>query len=258
MIKIGAQYYTIRDNCQTLEDFDTSCKKVTEMGYRYIQLSGIGDFSADEIKTIIDKYNLKVVCTHRSVEKYLNELEGEIKFHKILDCKICGIGACPYFWYEGDKNEDVDKFVREFKPVVQKLKEEGLVFAYHNHAMEFEKLDGKYIFDKLVEKMNSDNFKFILDVYWLAVAGINPAKFIVENKEKIACVHFKDLKVFENTAKYAEIGNGNLEWDEIISACEEAGVEYALVEQDDFWYNDDAFKSLEISCEYLKKKAVTF
>ena len=43
--RIGAQYYTIRDFCGTLDDFDYSCKKISEIGYKTVQLSGIGDFS---------------------------------------------------------------------------------------------------------------------------------------------------------------------------------------------------------------------
>lgn len=256
MIKLGAQYFTIRDYCQTIEDFDTSCKKVSEIGYKYIQLSGIGGFSADEIKPIIDKYGLEVVCTHRAPQNYLEKLEEEIKFHKTLGCKVCGIGALPSFGEDKTRKETVEEFVEKFKPVVQRLKEEGLVFAYHNHAFEFEKIDGKYVFDTIVEKMASDNFKFILDVYWLSFAGINAAKFITKNKDDIACVHFKDLRVFGNTAKFAEVGEGNLDWDEIISVCEDAGVEFALVEQDDFWYNNDPFKSLAISYDFLKKRGL--
>ena len=256
MIKLGAQYFTIRDYCQTVEDFDTSCKKVSEIGYKYIQLSGIGDFSADEIKPIIDKYGLKVVCTHRPPKNYLDNLENEIKFHKTLDFKICGVGSMPYFYEMEDRSEAIEEFVKNFKPVVQRLKEEGLVFAYHNHAIEFERINGKHTFDTLVEKMSSDNFKFILDVYWLAFAGIDPAKFILKNKDDIACVHFKDLKVVENTAKYAEVGVGNLVWEEIISACKEADVEFALVEQDDFWNNNNPFESLVISYDFLKKRGL--
>ena len=52
-LQIGAQYYTIRDFCQTLEDFRESCKKVAEIGYKTVQLSGIGDFKAEEIKPIL-------------------------------------------------------------------------------------------------------------------------------------------------------------------------------------------------------------
>lgn len=250
-IKIGAQYYTIREFCQTIEDFDESCKKVSEMGYKYVQLSGTGNFSADEIKPILDKYSLKTVCTHRAPQNYLENIESEIEFHKTLDCKIAGLGAMPG---HNAERETIDSFVKKFKPVVERLAKEGITFAYHNHAFEFAKIDGKFAFEIICEKMAADNFGAILDVYWLAYAGVNPAKFIREHSENIACVHFKDLRVSGNEAVYAEVGNGNLDWDDIISACEECGVEYALVEQDFNHLDDDPFKSLKVSYDFLKEK----
>ena len=248
-IKIGAQYYTIKDFCQTIEDFDESCKKVAEIGYKYIQLSGIGNFEASEIKPIIDKYGLEVVCTHRPAVNYLENLDKEIEFHKTLGIKICGLGCMPGF---NANPETVKNFVKDFTSVAEKLAQNGLTFAYHNHAFEFEKIDGKYVFDIITEA--STNFKFILDVYWLAFAGINPAKFIKKYADTLACVHFKDLKIVDNGPAYAEIGNGNLEWDEIIAACEEVGVEYALVEQD--ICDGDPFDSLKISYDFLKSKGL--
>ena len=38
--RIGAQYYTIRDYARTLEDFEESCRKVREIGYQTVQISG--------------------------------------------------------------------------------------------------------------------------------------------------------------------------------------------------------------------------
>ena len=127
-----------------------------------------------------------------------------------------------------------------------------MIFAYHNHAFEFEKIDGKYVFDIINEKMSGDNFKFILDVYWLSYAGINPAKFIKKYKGKIACVHFKDLKIREKQPCIAEVGYGNIDWDDVISACMESDVEYALVEQDRC--DGDPFDSLKMSYDFLKEK----
>ena len=69
-------------------------------------------------------------------------------------------------------------------------------------------------------------------------------------------VFFKDLKIADNQPHFAEIGQGNLEWDEIISACEEAGVEYALVEQDSC--DGDPFDSLKISYDFLKEKGFCY
>jgi len=246
---IGAQYYTIRDFCQTLEDFRESCRKVRDIGYKVVQLSGIGDFDGKDVKSILDEFGLICACTHRPPQNYLENIEKEIEFHKTIGCKVCGIGAMPGF--NGDA-ETVEKFVNNFKPVIEKLWENGLIFAYHNHAFEFEKIDGKYVFDIITEGMNHDGFKYILDVYWLSFAGVNPVKFINEHKDNIACVHFKDLKVKNSTPVFAEIGNGNLDWDEIIKACDESEAEYALVEQD--ICEGNPFDSLEISYNYLKNK----
>lgn len=247
--RIGAQFFTIKDFCKTLEDFDASCKKVKDIGYKVVQLSGIGDFSAEEVKEIIDKYDLTVACTHRPAAKYTEHIEEEIAFHKLLDCDVCGLGSMPQF---NAKPESLEEFIRDFKPVCKRLGEEGLVFAYHNHAFDFSKIDGKFAFDILAEGLDADNFKLILDVYWLAVAGLNPAKYIRENKGRIACVHFKDLQVVENSHGFGDVGEGNLDWDEIIEACNEADVKYALVERDKC--DGDPFDSLRNSYEYLKTK----
>ena len=123
-------------------------------------------------------------------------------------------------------------------------------------TFEFEKVDGRFGFEILCERMASKSFGAILDVYWLAYAGINPAKFIREHKDNIACIHLKDLRITDNTPCYAEIGQGNIDWDDVIAACEECGVEYALVEQDDNHMDNDPFKSLTISYEYLKEKGI--
>ncbi len=253
-IKIGAQYYTVREFCRDLKGFDETCKKVSEIGYKSIQLSGTGDFEAEDIKSITDKYGLEVVCTHRGYDKYVNNLDEEIKFHKTIGANICGLGAFPRFSEEKITIERIEEFVNQIKPVAQKLKENGLVFAYHNHAFEFAKIDGRYIFDILTEKMGSDNFKYILDVYWLAVAGINPVKFIKQHRKNIACVHLKDLKVVDNKPYFAKVGEGNLPWDEIITALKETGVEYALVEQD--VCDSDPFDCLKESYKYLNGSAL--
>jgi len=247
--RIGAQYYTIRDFCRNLNAFDDSCKKISEIGYKLVQLSGIGDFSGEDIKNILDKYGLEAVCTHRASQNYLENIDKEIEFHKTIGCNICGLGAMPRF---NVKEETIKSFIDNFTPICRKLGEHGLTFAYHNHAFEFEKINGEYVFDILTGGINADNFKFILDVYWLSYAGINPAKFIRERSGRIACVHFKDLKISDNKQLFAEIGQGNIDWDDVISACEEAGVKYVLVEQD--VCEGDPFESLSKSYNFLKTK----
>ena len=40
-MKIGAQFFTIRDYCKTISALDESMKKVADIGYKHIQLSGV-------------------------------------------------------------------------------------------------------------------------------------------------------------------------------------------------------------------------
>ena len=49
-----------------------------------------------------------------------------------------------------------------------------------------------------------------------------------------------------------EVGFGNIDWDDVIAACEDANVEYALVEQD--ICRRDPFESLKMSYDYLSGK----
>ncbi len=245
--RIGAQLYTLRDFCKTAEDLDSSFAKLQKIGYKTIQVSGIGPIPAKVVKETADKYGLEIVCTHRSLDDFRDNLDGIIEDHKTMDCKIAGLGSMPPAY-----KEDLDTFFDIVNTAAKKLKEAGLQFAYHNHAFEFEKYNGKYLMDLLLEKTNPDEFKFIVDTYWLAIGGQNPAEFIKKLGKRVAAVHFKDLAMDHNTAIMAEVMEGNLDWDSIFAACEECGAEYALVEQD--ICRRDPFESMEISYNNLAKK----
>jgi sugar phosphate isomerase/epimerase len=55
----------------------------------------------------------------------------------------------------------------------------------------------------------------------------------------------------EREQRFAEIGEGNLNWPAIMQAAQESGVEWYLVEQDRS-YERDPFESLAISYRNLK------
>jgi sugar phosphate isomerase/epimerase len=58
----------------------------------------------------------------------------------------------------------------------------------------------------------------------------------------------------DRTQYMAEVGEGNLNWQAILPAAKEAGVEHILVEQD-ICYRDP-FDSLELSLKNLKAMGV--
>ena len=245
--RIGAQLYTLRDFCKTAEDLDKTFEKISNIGYKTVQVSGIGPIPADVVKETADKHNLEIVCTHRGMEDFINNLDKLIEDHHTMGCKIAGIGAMP-----AEYREDPIGFVEVISPIAKRLREEGIQFAYHNHAFEFRKKDGKYFMDYMIKNSDPDNFKFIVDTYWLAIAGQDPAEFIEKLGDRVAAVHFKDLTLDLNTPIMAEVMEGNLNWEKIFAACEKSGAQYALVEQDICQRNP--FESMEISYNNLLKK----
>ena len=130
-----------------------------------------------------------------------------------------------------------------------------MLFGYHHHSFEFAKLDGVRVMDRLIHETDPEAFFFIVDTYWLQVGGVNPADFISELGKRAMAIHFKDLRINPEkdfAQEMAEVGEGNLDWDTIISACRKAETKWALVEQDTC--PGDPFESLKISYDYLMKK----
>ena len=250
--KIGAQLYTVRDFCQTEKDLSETFAKLKDIGYQRVQISGVDEsMPAKNIKAIADEFGMDIACTHRPLEEFTDSLDELIKFHQELDCTIAGLAMMPKEYYF---DLDLIKgFIKTMKPIVNTLKENGMCFGYHNHAYEFAKLGGKQIMDILLEETDPDAFCFIPDTHWIAFAGVSPADCIRKMGKRAKVVHFKDLKMVDwLKTDYAEILEGNLDFDSIIDACDDAGAMCAVVEQD--FCPGDPFDSLKISYDNLKTK----
>ena len=139
--RIGAQLYSLRTFLEKPEDLDPTFAKVADIGYKTIQVSGLGPMPYSLIKEKADQHGLEIVCTHMGMDRYIHEIDGVIADHKAMDCKIAGIGAMP-----GEYREDLDalkKSINHFNKFSEELGKEGITFGYHNHGFEFVKLDGK-------------------------------------------------------------------------------------------------------------------
>ena len=55
----GAQLYTLRDFCKTTEDLEATIRRVAEMGYKAVQLSGVCDFDAAWMRDLLKGIKFK-------------------------------------------------------------------------------------------------------------------------------------------------------------------------------------------------------
>ncbi len=248
-MKIAAQLYTLREFLKTPEDIDKTLKKVKEIGYDAVQVSGMGPIDSQDLKTIVDREGLTICATHIGFDRLKNELDSVISDHKLWGCKYVGLGSMPEE-YRKDKDSFI-KFAKEASEIAEKLQENGLQFVYHNHNFEFIKFGDKTGMDILFENTDPQSFDFEIDTYWVQAGGADPSQWITKVAGRMDVVHFKDMAVDGWEPIMAEVGEGNLNWDSIIQSCEDIGVEWACVEQD--VCQRDPFESLAISLKNLKE-----
>lgn len=245
---IAAQLYTLRAYLKTPEDIARSMKKVREIGYEAVQLSGLGPIDASELKKITDGEGLTVCATHVSFEQLQNEFEQVIEEHKILDCDYLAVGMMPQ---EYQNAEGYVKFAKDATAVAKKLYAAGIVFGYHNHSFELQKYNDKTGLEILYEESDPQFVTAELDTYWLQNGGADPIAWIRKLAGRVPVIHFKDMTIIDAEQAMAEVGEGNLNWPGILEACQESGVKWHVVEQDHC--QRDPFESLAISLRNLKQ-----
>ena len=251
-MKIAAQLYNTRDYCKTPSDIEATFRRVKAIGFDVIQISGFGPCDPDLLASWVKEIGLEVCLTHTPWPRLADsgELKKVIAEHKALGCPLIGLGARPGDTYP-NSYEGWTRFIKKAREITAQIKAEGLNFSYHNHDFEFEKWKGVTAMDRLIEE--APELCFTLDTFWVQAGGANPSKYIKKLEGRIKVVHFKDFRIANRTRQFAEIGLGNLDWDEIIPLCKSTGIPCAAIEQDADWLVDP-FDSLAKSREFLLGK----
>jgi sugar phosphate isomerase/epimerase len=251
-MKLGAQLYSVREYTKTPADIEATLRRVKEMGFNTVQISGFGPCGPNLIAGWVKELGLEVCVTHVPWSRLADpaELKNVIAEHKQMGCSQIGLGMRPGDVFPNSR-EGYTRFIKKANELCRQIQAEGLTFGYHNHDIEFEKWDGVRAIDRLIEEC--PDLYFILDTFWVQAGGSNPAAYIKKLHGRIKVIHFKDYRVVKQVRQFAEIGEGNLDWEAIIGACRETNIPYAVIEQDaDFLI--DPFTSLSQSLMFLKQR----
>jgi sugar phosphate isomerase/epimerase len=146
-----------------------------------------------------------------------------------MGCNYIGLGSMPDKYRS---SEWIGHFSKDFKAAAKKMKEAGMLFMYHNHNFEFEKVEGKYYIEYLMEEFTPEELGFTLDTYWLQAAGADVCQWIARLKDRIPCVHLKDMAMVRHEAVMAPVLEGNMNFGKILETLKNTNCEYLLVEQD--------------------------
>ena len=211
-----------------------------------IKLVAICDIDPKLLKSYSDEFALPITCTHSPYDRIINDTDALINEHKIYGCPTIGLGYMPNE-YHGD---GIYKFIDTLREPLRKIKAAGLDFAYHNHAFEFESVDGKLIYDILIDEL--PELSFIVDTYWIKYAGYDFIEYVKRlGADRIKNVHFKDMKT-DPKGEICPCGEGVIDFAPLIKLCDEMGIENALVEQDNAPDSGNSIGEMKKSYENLK------
>jgi sugar phosphate isomerase/epimerase len=246
--KIGVQIYSARN--ELYADFEGTLKKLSQMGYRQIEAFGlnadrkfIGRIDATYFKALCGDLGMHMVATHCNffmpdqVQRYVDgALEAGVDFLII-----------PYI--PDDKRKTLDDYRRLAEGMNQigaVCKQAGLQFGYHNHAFEFETLEGAMPMEVLISETDSGLVSFELDLFWVVHAGVDPASFIKKHTGRFSCFHVKDS---DERGRAVTVGQGRIDF----AAAFAANQKYLKA----FFVEDereaDPFGNLQGAFDYLQK-----
>lgn len=249
---LAAQMYTLREFTKTPLQIGQTLRKIKKIGYDAVQLSALGKIDAAELATMLKDEGLICGATHVSLERLRDHSEEVIQEHQLWGCKYTAVGG--YFPKSAGK-EDWIIYAKAFNDIARKYEGSDLRLGYHNHSHELVRYDRQTALQILMETFSRDVW-MELDTYWIQHGGGDPADWITRAAGRIPCIHLKDMAIqLDRIQLMAEVGEGNLNWPAILSACRQAGVRWYIVEQD--ICPGDPFGSLQISLNHCREMGLS-
>jgi sugar phosphate isomerase/epimerase len=226
---IALQLYTIRDQLQDPERLGEVLAQVREIGYEAVEVAGLSPASRQRFGAELKRAGLVAFASHSSLEELRTDPDRVAAESREWGCDFLVVPAVP----QPERSlEGFRRFAAESASLASRLQRHGLELVYHNHAYELERFGDRTGLEVLRDDVISA-LRFELDTYWLQFGGANPAAWIRRYSGRVPLVHCKDMAVDGGSPFQTEVGEGNLEWPDILTACRDAGTEWLIVEQDE-------------------------
>jgi sugar phosphate isomerase/epimerase len=240
---IGLNLYTIREAMAA--DVPGSLKRVSDAGYRYVELAGYANgrvygYELLEFKKIVDDLGMEILSSHPQIDEGITPdiAPGMAEDHAKLGAKYC----IQHWIDEKDRRTlaDYSELAAGWNRTGALMKEYGIRLGYHNHNFEFAPVEGKIpYYDVLMGELDGDLVTMEIDVFWAAKAGQNAVDIFKKYPGRFELFHLKDMFTHgapsystDGVDDFAPVGAGVINFDEILAAKDVAGMKYLIVEQD--------------------------
>jgi sugar phosphate isomerase/epimerase len=151
-------------------------------------------------------------------------------------------------WLNESYRSSIDSYrsvCSQLNELGQKCKASGVKLAYHNHAFEFETVDGQVPFDVMLDECDPDLVNMELDLFWITEGGQDPLAYFAKYPGRFPLCHVKDRM---NDGTMVSVGSGAIDFAKTFAMSDTAGLKYFIVEHDN---PEDALASVKSSYDYL-------
>jgi sugar phosphate isomerase/epimerase len=259
--KMGLQLFTIRD--ALTRDLNGSLKTVSNLGFQDLETYGFGadavtyyNVKATDFKKMLEDLQLTTTSGHYDLFKYLNVSDDEL-FRYVDQCiegaRQVGHKYITWPWLDPD-SRTIDKFkllAQRLNVIGERVTKSGLGFAYHNHDFEFIDHNSQQGYDIIMSETDPSLVKLQIDLYWAKHSSkLSPSELFDKQPGRFVMWHIKDMD--KNTRDYTELGNGSIDYTEILPEASKAGLQYYYLEQGgNFAVN--SMESIKTSADFFKK-----
>ena len=223
--RAGLQLYTIRELMG--EDLPAALALVADIGYRFVEFAGYFDYQPAEIRCLLDDLGLKAPAAHVGQTDLEGNIEMLIETASVLGHNYIVLGGL----HRVDRTS-LDAYRRaadKFNSWGEAARRNGIRFAYHNHAFEFDDMDGRLPYDVLLERTDPELVDFELDLYWLRAGRKDPLEYFERFNGRFPLWHIKDM---DAAGEMTDVGDGLIDFAAIFDHAAEAGLQYGFVEHD--------------------------
>ena len=219
------------------QDLTGTLRAIAKMGYDVIEFSA-GTFmnwtpeQARQVRGLLDELNLKCRSTHNEIVSFSGDgLSKSIELNQIIgsDTLVSVRGPGPTGGGRGAARGGTPaapptldawkRFSDQLSQAADRIRSAKMTLGFHNHAIEFEPVEGTRPIDILAA--NKDIMSFHLNIGLCLQGGGDPIAFIQQCPGRIQSLLVQDYK---NQAR----------WKEIFSAAErKGGLQFYLLQRTD-------------------------